>query len=780
MERFVLWHRAALPSTDEALAATEVASWTRSVALRLREAGGEWLGSIGGTTVAAFDLPDMTLAIEQVLWLLEELERAKKGALADLRVAFGCAVGDVEVTTGPDDRTPVHFGEALDRAQVLAGTARRGQVLFDETARELASTTYLFGPSIAVPGRALRGHPIDRRIPRLSACRAALAKLSEAIPPERLTRALEPIGAAARERGVHRFALRGGSGSGALEALGKVLAAARPIELLRLGVVPGALEPLGSLRLALLRRFGDPASVSVTLPPGQAPFASVLGQIARGEPIPQKLATDAVRALLGRPRDGAAKACILVDPLSVDADTLKLVDALADGAIDLLLVVRASADARLPRPFAPPPEGEIRVPLLKPDEALEVARGVVGLAADPDIAEVVAVHGGDSPLGILEAARTLVSSGDLVHDGARFQWRLAARAAESRIPLRLLLDERLRAVEPIASRMLEVVCVAPFGFPPHVLHRTAALDGLDEESRLQSIAALRQEAFLADDRELRPSSEAVRAMVLRSMPPARLAELHRFLAAAIEEDIGPGTLVRATTGFLRGEGGDTEVGALSLLEAAAAATRAGHERSAVRLAATAVQCHPSNEVRAAASRVTHAVGAGTPVALQRPARTNRPVGAQTMIDLPAIPAPSERAGEGAIKALLARDFERVDRLIETAIAEGRSLAAADRLRSMALLARGDRPGAREAYARALSNADDDPKHVARMALVESFLLLDEGDAPSALRPALHALSIARRLRDPVGEAAAMRTVACCYRALGREENALAIREAAPD
>ncbi|MBC7171850.1 MAG: hypothetical protein H5U40_05465, partial [Polyangiaceae bacterium] len=107
MERLVLWHRAILPGTDEGIASTEVASWTRSVSVRLRDAGGAWLGTMGGTTVAAFELPEMMLAVEQMLGLLEEIDRAT-GALKELRVAFGCAIGELEETMGPDDRTTVH------------------------------------------------------------------------------------------------------------------------------------------------------------------------------------------------------------------------------------------------------------------------------------------------------------------------------------------------------------------------------------------------------------------------------------------------------------------------------------------------------------------------------------------------------------------------------------------------------------------------------------------------------------------------------------------------
>ncbi|MBC7173213.1 MAG: hypothetical protein H5U40_12320, partial [Polyangiaceae bacterium] len=351
--------------------------------------------------------------------------------------------------------------------------------------------------------------------------------------------------------------------------------------------------------------------------------------------------------------------CFLIDPLaSIDPDTLKLVDAVSDGSLDLLLVVRTAADVTIPRPLAPvDAECDIRIPLLKPDEARAIARSVLGDAADPSIVEVVAVHGGDSQLGVVEAARTLVASGDVVHDGSRFLWRLAQRSAENRVPLRHLLEERLRLLEPIPSRMLEAACVAPFGFPAISVHRAAALDGLDRESRAHSIARLRQEAFLADDEDLRPSSEALRAVVLRNMPPARLAELHRFLASAVDEGANPAeTLIRATLGALRSEGGDAELGAKALLDAAAAAARAGHDRSAVRLAAAAVQCHTTAEVRAAASHITHAVGAGTPIALVRPARASASV-QSTVTDARTQPDPTAGVGEEAISALLAGDFE---------------------------------------------------------------------------------------------------------------------------
>jgi tetratricopeptide (TPR) repeat protein len=342
-------------------------------------------------------------------------------------------------------------------------------------------------------------------------------------------------------------------------------------------------------------------------------------------------------------------------------------------------------------------------------------------------------------------------------------------------------------------RMLEMTCVAPPGFPPDVVHAAAGLDGLDAESREHSVARLRREALLAarergvratptgEEDELRPSSEAVRAVVLRSMPPARLAELHRFLADATRAHASrSGALVRASIGHLRCEGGDTEAGSRELLEGATVAAHAGYDRSAVRIAASAVQYHPTAETRVAANRVTHALGARAPMPVARPSRPPPPRPRMaTVVDARAIPDPSAGVGEEAIHALLAKDFERVDRCIELAIAEGRSLAAADRLRAMALLVRGDRMGAREACQRAREQSGEDPQQLARMAVLESWLRLGDGDLDEALRSALSALSIARRLRDPVGETAAMRTLALCYQILGRERDAKAIADAAP-
>lgn len=759
MERFVVWHRAELLGTDEALAATEVASWTRAVSLRLRDAGGSALGTMGGITAAAFDVLDLEPAIEAALALLDELEA--RDALGAMRVTFGCALGELEATLSADDKSTVYFGEALSRAELLANAAGRGELLLDGLASEFASASYLFGPSVGARGALTRCHPIDRRMPRRSACRSALARLREPACPRAVTALLHPVLAAASRPGVDRFVLRGSSGTGAMEALEAALEAKRPVELLRLGITPGALEPLGSLRLALLRRYGSPTGVRAALS-HVGVSGEVLARVARGEAVPRATTLDALRDVLGRSEPGRAKACVLVDPLlSIDGDTLTALHALAEGGVDICFVARAPHELELPRPFAADDaQGELRLPGLSRAEAYALADEVLGGAVDEDILEVIAAHGGESAFGVAEAARALVASGDLVQTDGRFRWRLGPASAEGRIPLRHLLEERLRGLEATATRMLEVICVAPTGCPTALIHRAAALDGLDAEARQGSLDQLRAEAYLSRGEALTLSAEAVRAVTLRNMPPARLAELHRFVADAMREQLDDAPSLASTTlGALLCEGGDMAVGARELLEGAEAAARAGYERSAVRVAASAVQFHPSPEIRARAARLTQALSARR--APPPPPRAS----------LPEPPPERPTVGAEAVRALLAREFDKVDRCVETAIAEGRNLAAADRLRALSLLARGDRQGAREAYDRAASLAEDRPDDASRLAVVESFLLLSSGQAGAALRPALRAVALTRGAQDAPGEAAALSTVAACFRALGRPEDA---------
>jgi hypothetical protein len=131
-----------------------------------------------------------------------------------------------------------------------------------------------------------------------------------------------------------------------------------------------------------------------------------------------------------------------------------------------------------------------------------------------------------------------------------------------------------------------------------------------------------------------------------------------------------------------------------------------------------------------------------------------------------------------IDGIRARDFEATDRLIDIAIAEGRDRGAAERVRALACLARGDLGGATRHLARSRALAADE-RAVARGALAYALVLLHTGEVRGAVRAALGSLGTSRARRDPRGEAAALHALALCYRAVGRELDAEAVEEASP-
>src|SRR5690606_35550306 len=125
----------------------------------------------------------------------------------------------------------------------------------------------------------------------------------------------------------------------------------------------------------------------------------------------------------------------------------------------------------------------------------------------------------------------------------------------------------------------------------------------------------------------------------------------------------------ASLGALLCEGGDVEIGARELLRGAEAAARVGYERSAVRIAASAVQFHPSRELRARAAQITQALS-------RRPPPPPPPRASARVAPEPSEP-PRLSVGAEAARALRAGEYDKLERCVETAIAEGRSIAAAD-------------------------------------------------------------------------------------------------------
>lgn len=738
MDRLVLWHRVFPPTRLEQDEPGEVAEWIRATTDRLRSVGAEPLGTLSGNTCVAFDLTELREALDAALQLMEDLERSDLGSLGG---SVGVATGEV-VRAGD---LPV--GSAIDRAQLLACRARKGEIVVDQATRELCANVFLFGRSVGTGAAALRGQAIDRTMPRRELCRAGIAELNEDIVPPAIAEALAEARQVAA-RGEGHVVLRGPRGAGVLRYIAELELELEPPLVLRVSSVPGALEPFGSLRLALLRRHGRADDVAAAL-------GETLGRVARGEPVPPAELRRAFEERLG------SGAWLVLDPVpGIDPSTLTLIGEVA-GRAPIVTFARVPVDAPLPQPLRELSWREVWVPSLRVEDAKEVARAVLGPDTDEDVIRRVAVLGGDTPLGVVEAARTLVAVGDLVHDGARFIWRISPRTGVRSIPTEELLAERLTGLEDAPMRLLETIAMTPPGTPRLLVAAVAERDGLSMEVRREATARLRTEAWIANGPQLQPSSELLRRVVMHRMPPARAAELSRFVAEATREStLGAGPLVEATVGYHLAQGGDTEEGALALLRAAEATLDAGYRNAPRRLAAAAVQMHPLGSIRTHASRIARAAPTEGPEA-----EASKAVG--------------DRVSQLAVGALLAGELDVVERTIEAAIAEGRDLAAADRIRAMAHLAKGDTDAAMKAFARLRRQNPDDLRGRARASLTLAWILLHAGDAEGGVRACLDALAAARRLKDPRGEAAALHTMAACYRALGRVAEADRVADAAP-
>jgi hypothetical protein len=85
----------------------------------------------------------------------------------------------------------------------------------------------------------------------------------------------------------------------------------------------------------------------------------------------------------------------------------------------------------------------------------------------------------------------------------------------------------------------------------------------------------------------------------------------------------------------------------------------------------------------------------------------------------------------------------------------------------------------EVFERLARNTAREPRARARSALTLAWIRLHSGDATEAIRAALEALALVRRLKDPRGETAALHTLAACYRSLQRDADAQRLEDAAP-
>lgn len=827
------------------------------VAGRCQVAGGEVLGEIGASLAAAFDRAECADVIDTALDLLDEADGR------GLEIAIGLAIGPITTNDG------MTIGAALERAQELSNRARGGELVLDARARDAAKEDFLLGRQVV---GASRGTTIDRKNPRRVDSADAIAELHPAVFPPIGGPILDVIAAHLDAGSARTFILRGPVGAGASELISALATRREHDRFLSIGAAPGGVVPLASLRLALLRRYGSAEETARKALALSAPIAAdALGSVAAGELVDLDALAAGLAEILGAREQ---RTWVVLSPLSlVDGATLAaLLEARTLGA-DFVLFGRLPLEAPLPRPLLEIDEDvvELVVPPLKTSDARVVAEAVLGMDTDSDVARRIAVLGGDTVIGVVEAARTLIAAGELVKgSGDGFVWRSGPRDGVDSISTAELIGERLARIDTESRQVLEALCVVPDGANLELVEAVAARDGIGPATFDQSLERLARESFARGGERPRPASSLLRWGVVSLTPPARSIQLHRLVGEALENLSGPYTPELAERGYYLIEGGLEGEGRPLVTAAVEALVRHGYRRAARHLSSWLyAKTHGSAEVPSGRTSVPPRIEAqdeGPPsseaaldelldeIRLEtpppdRPPRHSPPepepvfeeifelseeemeflvedvpadeleleldelaepatieVGADltttglhqqhsetTVMKRPvglvaepesgqeeAVassettsvgPAPMAPLAEEARTAIRRGDQGQLEHAIERAIARGRDLGTVERIRAIAQLAAGDLAKARASLESAHLQGGSDRGAEARYQLAMALVSLRSGDALEGIRCGLAALAGSRDLEDPRGEVAALRTLAACYRAVGRESMA---------
>jgi hypothetical protein len=762
MERFVLWHRILPPAFEEEETTAAAGQWARYVTNEVQGGGGEVISSLAGTVVANFALHELKTAINLALRLLAEAESQPVPA-GGLPIAFGLASGDIQ--RDKDDAGHLtNSGSAIDRAQLLANQARAGEVVLDVESREAASRTYLFGRSVSTSSFALHGEAIDRSRPLLEQCRRSVGLLHPTPVPASIRHALEPIKKAAAGSQTRVFYLKGELGIGARAGVFALRDELRPPAFLEIGAVPGGLEPLGGLRLALLKAWRTLEPTRQSLKKTEPGVADALKAIACATPPPREAAIHALKATFRALQTEHGLPWIYINRVgAVDPATLRVLRAaLSDDTVAALLCIRTTESSVPAGLRGLHRAATVDLPALDPNEGLLVAAGILGPEANTEIARQLVITGGTTVLGITEAARTMVATGDIVREGNTFVWRDETAERRQHLGPRALLEERFATLDTSSMRFLEIACTALPASSAQVVDAAVALDGIPDGTRRRALEALVNDGLLTP--QGKPDSELLRRAVVQRMPPARRTEAYRFVAHALhtaEPLVGPS--MAATVGAYLCEGGNLARGAHAILEAGSLAADNGYTGAAVRLAAAAVQYQPDAETREGASEISRAVRL-----------PSRPPKDEEEEERPTIPIPEEELEdpiEQIVRTLKEGDHDKFDALIESSIAAGGNLTGAHCLRVVSYVSREDVAAAKQALEAAKKSPNQTPAAVIRIAIASSCLQLARGRGRDAMINALEALAAARAQEDGPGEAAALKMVSATCLAAGLESDA---------
>jgi hypothetical protein len=795
MERLIVWHRWCPPPEPSPEAAAQASLWRIQARERLSGLSAEVVAELGGTIVAALPCDKLAAVLEACLSLSREIEQEEDLTVGSVAHA---------ITMGTLDRSHAQsplVGDALDRAQALASYAAAGDVVLDQRARSLLASDYLFAGELRA-GVSVSGVLLDRAYPHRARCADALSRLCPPSMPATAQVQFESFRRLAAGSGRQRVILMAPYGSGASDWLRRVAAELKPSTWLSVRSLGAGFAPLSGLRYALLRLSGTTSIEQVLGSPDEPDrhALATLSAVREGRVALRRDAIMALRQYVGRSWEKTGRRpMISVNPTaSIDAATLGVVAEVArEGGPDCLVVMRLLPDGKPPEAFA---RGgglaELRVPSLSHSETRSFALSMLGKTTSPDIARRAAAMGGASPLGVAEAVRVLVSSGDIVPDEGGFRWRRGPAGRAAALGIEALIEERIDQLSEPTLRVLQLLAWAPDPGEHALVAEAALLDGIAPLA-LEGILDELEAKFLVDRHGLEVGlSHTVRNVVLGNMSPARSSSLSLRVAAALARRCPDSALfARADIAFYLARGGRPQNAVDTLLEAAMAAGQHGFVRSGVRLAAAAVECSPSPETRQKAAKIAESLGRAvvSPVTstidtrsaqASKEERREQGLAAETMAEAARAPYggafPAELATEAmkqAIMAIRSQDFENVDRALELLVAAGQDGAHVDRIRAMAQLERGDRAAAAHLLARARARAGGE-REAPRTTLSRALLLFSSADPEAAIRETLKALAETRAAGDRAGESATMLTMAAFYRRLGRASESSVLEQAA--
>lgn len=770
-ERVVVWQRfVLLPDAPEALL---IEALQRALA-RAEATGASVLATLGGTVVLGFSNVELEDAVELARTEADELLDRPDG----LRIHVAIALGEIEEQHEPK-RGQNLYGPALDRAQALANRARAGEIVLDEPAAQRAEERYLFARELSAGicrGQVLDPSHADKRL-----CRSAIGYLR----PPPLASSAEPTLAAlvelARQPSQQRIAIYTDVASAGLELAEHAARKLTPSMYLRMSRKAGGYQPLGSLCVALRGLWPEDDDLhAAALPPLlQGMFQALLA----GASVQRSHVVEGLAQLCRLYTDGASRPLFVLDQLhEIDPATLGVVaEAVMMPDLDIVLLMIVPSDVGVPTQLVPESElSRLELPRMSGLDAERVAAAVLGLESGTDISQRVAALGGESSLGIREAARTLVSAGDLVLRQEHFGWRVAPRSAARVLPLEALLTERIAGLGASAYRVLEALCVSPPDVTFAALAHTLERDGLVREELETGLVQLRAEGFVEGQVGLGLADAAIRGAMRNNMPTARAAELHRFVAAVFASSrqlpgFGSGELA-----YHLAEGGLESEAAVALIDAAKAAADTGFQRVALRLLATAVKLDNSIDIRRAAHELARTVDSLIHPQPAHPRSEQDEEGEYEELkseDLNPQGNLAQSAMRAAVKALANEDFDSVERFLDAAVAAGFGKTAAQRVLALTQLARGEMAHATQTL-QGSSHADAPPPVRARDTLSWSLLHTLTGDITLGIRDALEALALSRRGGDAEGQLAALHVLSLCYRVIEREDDASRIAQAA--